>query len=140
MMTILDQIDACADIDLLYKIRKHAHKRIIAYKDKNVIDKRVVISEWSLKQSSILAQYVKANFSLAKTIDTDKWAADIEKIHRIDGYPKDMIEYLLIWSQQDDFWKQQIRSGGSLRRHLEKLYVKAKSDFEKSKRGKVHKI
>jgi hypothetical protein len=59
--------------------------------------------------------------------DHDRWAKDIEKIHRIDGYDYKMIEAVLEWSQQDEFWKQNIRSGATLRKQFTQLLVRIKS-------------
>ena len=50
------------------------------------------------------------------------------------------MNYILQYSQQYDFWKQNIRSGRALRRHFDKIYVKTKSKYDKeiNKKNKVH--
>jgi hypothetical protein len=59
--------------------------------------------------------------------DYQRWAGDIEKLHRIDGYDYKVITAVLDWSQKDDFWKQNIRSGATLRKQFTSLLVRIKS-------------
>ena len=68
----------------------------------------------------------------------EKWAASIEKIHRIDKHPIDRIKDVIDWSQQDDFWHQNIKSGDTLRKQFDRLLdrmadEKRKSEIEKKK-------
>lgn len=60
--------------------------------------------------------------------DHARWAEDIEKLHRIDGYDYKLITAVADWSQQDNFWKQNIRSGATLRKQFTKLLVRIKSE------------
>lgn len=122
----------------LYLIRKYAHKEIVARKESNKMVKTP--ADWAIKLANVMYSYVKANFSLIKEPNLEKWAFDIEKLETVDKYPRKMIEYLVVWAQQDDFWKQQIRSGLAFRKHFEKLYVKAKVSYEQANKGKVHKL
>ena len=61
----------------------------------------------------------------------------MDKINRIDGFDYATIEYIIRWCQQDDFWKQNIRSGNTLRRQFVALMIRAKSDYDKSNRNKI---
>ncbi len=56
-----------------------------------------------------------------------KWAADIDKIIRIDGQDPAVIENVIKWSQADTFWKDNILSGSKLREKWDQLSVKALS-------------
>lgn len=65
-----------------------------------------------------LSNPVKQRFPSQK-IDLDKWAEDIEKIERIDGYPIDKLFDLWLWIQNHGdarfSWADQIRTPGKLR-------------------------
>lgn len=47
-----------------------------------------------------------------------RWAADIERIHRIDGYEWELISRVLAYSQGDHFWQRNILSGAKLRKQF----------------------
>jgi phage replication O-like protein O len=62
---------------------------------------------------------------------------ECNKLHRIDGIPYEMIEFIANWSQEDEFWKQNIRSMTKLRKHFDALMVKAKGQYDKKKKKGV---
>lgn len=47
-----------------------------------------------------------------------RWAADIERINRIDGYPWELISRVLAYSQSDPFWQRNILSGAKFRKQF----------------------
>lgn len=47
--------------------------------------------------------------------DLQRWASDIDKLHRIDGYDDETISDVLIFSQRDAFWQSNILSGKKFR-------------------------
>lgn len=98
--------------------------------DKTITKKEVPVEAINL--ATKLQELVMENFSFVKKNDKDvkTWAEDIERIHRIDGYDWSLIEFVIIWSQNDDFWKQNIRSGAKLRKKFVDLLVKAKVEFD----------
>lgn len=62
------------------------------------------------------------------------WCDDIDKLNRIDGYDFQTIMAVMKWSQQDDFWKQNILSGKKLRKQFShNLLPKIKGSIDKSK-------
>ena len=63
---------------------------------------------------------------------TDRWAEDIEKAHRIDGRSWEHLKAAIIWSQRDDFWKQNILSGEKLRKHYDRMSDRARAEREKN--------
>ena len=81
-----------------------------------------------------LARNVKEKFSFVKVSEKDivRWAEDIDKINRLDGYKWSEIEWVVEWVKQDSFWCQQIRSGGNLRKKFETLKIRIQSEKEKS--------
>ena len=52
---------------------------------------------------------------------SEKWAKDLEKLHRIDKQSWDDIQKVLLWSQKDAFWSSNILSGASLRKQFDRL-------------------
>lgn len=124
--------------DELYRIRRESQARITANNQGGKVAK--VPEQWSLDIAFKLAELAKANFPFVKPTSLTDWAADIEKIHTIDKQPVELINGIAQWSQTDDFWKKQIRSGAALRRHFEKLYIAGKSAYDKQQKGRVHVI
>ena len=76
---------------------------------------------------------VKSRYEWVKEENMRKWAEDIEKIHRIDKFDYVTIMTVMRWSQQDDFWQQNIRSGANLRKHFDKLLIKTKKFVDNSR-------
>lgn len=119
------------------------------YKDKdNNKDKNIVISkgnelnkvdENATRIADVMLNGVTENFDFLKNkdVDTVKWSADIEKIHRIDGYDWAIIEATLKWSLNDDFWKQNIRSGAKFRKQFERLLIAAKAEHDNQRKHGV---
>lgn len=52
-----------------------------------------------------------------------RWAGDFDKLNRIDGYSWEDIKETLGWSQQDEFWKNNILSGQTFRKQFVKLFL-----------------
>ena len=52
------------------------------------------------------------------------WADAFDKCHRLDGHDWDEIERVLLFSQSDKFWQQNILSGGSFRKHYTSLLAR----------------
>jgi hypothetical protein len=144
MNYIKDFIENSTNMKDLYLIRKLAHKKILKLKETSniTLTKNTVTTDWALQCAEDLFNSIKQNYPHLKDDRSciDNWSRQIEKIHKIDGYDIKLINYILQYSQQDDFWKQNIRSGGALRRHFDKIYVKAKSNYDKeiNKKNKVH--
>jgi phage replication O-like protein O len=59
-----------------------------------------------------------------KQPDLDGWAADIDKINRLDGRDWQTIEKVIRWAKSDGFWKSNIISGKKLRDKFSQLYSK----------------
>lgn len=53
-----------------------------------------------------------------------RWAEDLDKLNRIDKQSWEHIEEVMDWSQQDEFWKSNILSGGALRKSYDRLSAK----------------
>ena len=62
----------------------------------------------------------------------ERWAEDIDKMHRIDNRSWEAIKACIIWSQRDDFWHQNILSGANLRKHYDRMADRARSERNNS--------
>lgn len=57
-----------------------------------------------------------------------QWSLDMDKLIRIDKRSISKIEELILWTQQDDFWQDNILSPYKLRLQLDKLEFKMEKD------------
>lgn len=101
-----------------------------------------VVDSRSMDLAKLLYDLMIQNHAVIKEPNLNDFANDIEKLHRIDKQPYELIEAAIAWSQDNGFWKRNIRSGGALRRHFEKICIQARFDIEdkKMKGGKVHSV
>jgi hypothetical protein len=70
------------------------------------------------------------NFTKERPTEVSRSSESIEKINRIDGFDYLLIEQVLDWSQQDDFWQQNILSGEKLRKQFPKLLIGIKKQVD----------
>ena len=63
--------------------------------------------------------------------DLQRWASDIDKLHRIDGYDDETISDVLIFSQRDAFWQSNILSGKKFREKFVTLMAHMERDARK---------
>ena len=102
------------DIDIdIYIGNKHISDDAEAYKAAKYLDKRIcenIPSKQPANESTL-----------------QRWAADIDKINRIDKQSWDDISDVLIFSQSDPFWKSNILSGKKLREKYFQLLGKMRS-------------
>lgn len=113
--------------ELLKPIRLAADKAIKAHnaglKSKGELQPK--FSAEALKMAVWLAEQVKLRYPYVAEPNVEQWADDIDKLVRCDKQPLDFVKLALLFSQRDKFWRQQVRSGANLRKHYEKLLVKA---------------
>lgn len=62
----------------------------------------------------------------------ERWATDIERMHRLDGRTWEAIAACIDWSQRDDFWRQNILSGETLRKHYDRMSDRARAERQKN--------
>lgn len=60
------------------------------------------------------------------------WSTDIDRAIRLDGRTPEQLKNAIIFSSNDNFWKQQILSGANLRKHYDRLEARAQADFMKN--------
>ena len=80
---------------------------------------------YSLIKKQNPAWYVEPSF--------EQWASDIDKIHRIDKRTYKQIEYVIRWTQKDDFWKKNILSPSKLRKQFNTLVVRITNNKKRPK-------
>lgn len=78
--------------------------------------------EFSLSKK--LLNLILGNNPNFKKPDLQKWAIEIEKAIRLDKRTPEQLERVIEWSQQDDFWKQNILSTQKLRKQFDQLFMK----------------
>jgi hypothetical protein len=82
----------------------------------------------------MLNKLVKVNFPFVKEkVNKKKDYEELNRLVRLDGYTYQQIEFIIKWSQQDEFWKQNIRSVSKLREKFEELVVRVKNKVDKRK-------
>lgn len=157
---VLDFIEANKDNeDLLVEIRKpinkHCSRMYNARKGGTLVksETALVVADPLPQQAIYLAkwlgQQVKARYPWYEP-RIDEWAKDINDIQRIgcigesrkasDRFDWGTIKAVAEFSQQDEFWQQQVRSGKNLRKYFNRLLIAAKSYVEKVNKNKVVKI
>jgi hypothetical protein len=79
---------------------------------------------------NLLADLIAGNGSKRPAV-TDKWLADMERLHRIDERSWEQITKAVHWCQDDDFWKANIMSPAKLRKQYDQLRLAAQRDQKK---------
>lgn len=83
--------------------------------------------------ASLLFENIRRNNEKIKTPNLQAWADDFEKMLRIDGNTQQEIEAVILWCQNDNFWKNNILSASKLREKFPQLWMKGKAEFEARK-------
>lgn len=85
----------------------------------------------SLRLSGLLADLVLRNNPRHRKLSNGGrettvklWAIDIDKLLRVDGQTPADVERVIIWSQSDPFWRNNILSGSKLRDQWDQLMIK----------------
>ncbi len=107
---------------------KHQRNNNKEYKEvKEIYNKESNPFLYSLK----LHTEILKNDSKSKTPNFQKWAADFDKLNRIDGRDWTEIENVLIWCQNNDFWKSNILSARKFRIKYQTLKLQMEKDKNK---------
>lgn len=139
--------------EVLEFINQNASNREIMLKIRLAADKNIKTMNATAKKDIVRKKYTPQSYAIASTLSTqvfdrypflkekadlEAWAVEIEKISRLDGYAYEIVDAVMKWSQEDTFWKQQIRSGLNLRKHFDKMLIQIKSNEET--RARVFKV
>lgn len=82
--------------------------------------------------TELLFKLVKENYPFVKRPPSETDYADMNRLRRLDERTPEQIRGIIIWSQKDDFWKQNVRSVKALRKQFDSLLVKAYSGYKKN--------
>lgn len=91
-------------------------------------------NEEDVRLTDYLHDLVSRNFDfMAVKPPKDKDYEEMNRIARIDQKPYVIIEKVIEWSQQDEFWRQNIRSVSRLRKQFDTMLIKAKTEHDQKK-------
>ena len=108
---------------------KETHIEPYTYKETHIN-----YSPISLKLAKLLYKLIKDNNpSWYVKPNWDNWAEDIDKINRLDNRTFEQIKWMIEWSQEDEFWSQNILSPTKLRKQFNQMVVKAKQNNKSKK-------
>lgn len=93
---------------------------------------KVNLTSEDYKLATLLKELIKENLPTFKDPNIDNWASDINKLHRIDKYTYEQIEYIIKWCQDDSFWRSNILSASKLRKQFIQLVAKAQTKKSKT--------
>lgn len=135
---VLKFVQSCSREEL-YAVRRAAQKRVTDLNHAKGAQVQVLkYSDFAMELAEALWQSVHVNYPFMPEPNLRAWAADIDKLDRIDHVPREVIKAALLWSQQDSFWKMNIRSGGTFRKNFQKVYGAAKGKLQQG--GRVYKV
>lgn len=115
------------------KTNKDKTKESLSPRAENGTRKRVQNQE-AEELAEFLKEQILRNYPNRKIDKNYKqnWAIDIDRAIRLDGRTPEQLKNAIIFSSNDNFWKQQILSGANLRKHYDRLEARAQADFMKN--------
>ena len=90
-----------------------------------------------MESAKLLFELMQQNNPDVKQPNFEKWAGDIRKIRELDKRTTKQINWLIRWTQQDDFWQTNILSPAKLRKQWDQLVMKATNEYEKKKQVQI---
>lgn len=115
-----------------YKNNSSCPKPEISDKPKK-IQKKFDSDSVEFQLAKLLLDSILQNNPKFKSPDLQKWAAEVDKMMRLDSRAIQEIHAIILFSQQDIFWRANILSMGKLREKFDQLWLKAKSEFDRRK-------
>lgn len=98
--------------------------------------RKTKFSDEHLSMANLLLSLIQANNPNYKAPEKlNKWANDIRVMMERDKRTKEQVDYLIRWSQQDDFWSTVILSPNSLRKGFDKMVARCRQE-SKQKQGR----
>lgn len=96
------------------------------------VNTKTKYTEKDVEMTKLLMRLVAENF---KFIDPSKHGAkdyeEMNRLNRRDNRGYDLIEFVIVWCQNDQFWRQNIRSVQKLRKQFDNLMVRAQAEIQK---------
>jgi hypothetical protein len=117
-----------------YKPNNNQITLIKNIRNKEIKKKEIIYTETDVSLTEKLYELVKINYPFVKDkANKQKDYEEMNRLNRLGGYTYQQIEFIIKWSQQDEFWKQNIRSVSKLREKFEELVVRVKNKVDKRK-------
>ena len=88
-----------------------------------------------LRLSQLLLDLILQRKSDFKRPNLQKWAVHIDRMIRIDHRKPEQIERIIRWSQQDNFWQNNILSTAKLREKFDQLELKNNAIINRGQNG-----
>lgn len=92
----------------------------------------VPLSEHAFGLSDFLFSKIKESNEKFKKPNREKWALEIDRMNRLDGYSWEDIKGLIEFAHSSDFWKGNIHCPATLRKQATKLTIQMKTSQKKS--------
>lgn len=118
----------------IYKSNNIANNIDESERDEEKGGKRFAETDKPYRAAKWLSRAIMERMPKRKPItedDLQRWAGDIDKLHRIDGYDDETISDVLIFSQRDAFWQSNILSGKKFREKFVTLMAHMERDARK---------
>ena len=86
--------------------------------------------------SNILLGEIRKRKPDFKQPNIEKWAAEVDLMLRIDNRDVEQIKEVILWCQEDDFWKNNILSTAKLRKQYDQLVLKMLQNKKPEKKSR----
>lgn len=100
------------------------------HKKEKAEKKAVVFAEDSppYTLASLLAKFIRIRNPTAKLPNLQSWAAEADRLHRLDGRDWAEAEAVLRYSQKHQFWQMNVLSIEKFRKHYDRLNMEMRND------------
>ncbi len=88
-----------------------------------------------IRMAQLLFSFIQKRNPGHKKPDMEKWATHIDRMIRLDNRSIEDIEKIIKWSQEDEFWQNNILSTVKLRDKYDQLKLKMESENGHARRG-----
>lgn len=125
------------DTEDLTKIKKRCS---VYVKEANKEKRLVAIANLhpeAVKIADYLWEEINSRYNFQKNQNVQKWAQDIQGIPKRFSVDYPTVMAVAQYSQNDSFWRQNIRSGSGLYKHFDRLLVKLSEKGVNSRRIEV---
>lgn len=120
--------DAKSDLKAKQKRNKSDTIIEVSKESKKGKKKTFMSDSTEYRLSNLLLKEIQKNNPNQKKPNLQTWSADIDKMVRLDNRTPDDIKEIIIWAQNDDFWRSNILSTAKLRKKYDALWIKANSE------------
>lgn len=100
--------------------------------DKGEDKEKYLSDSVEIRLSKLLFSKIKERNENQKKPNFQSWGNEINKMLRIDKRSPEDTEAIILWCQENDFWKNNILSTAKLRKHFDTLLLQSKKDLKKT--------